>query len=377
VRIAIVNPVSQTSPNRWNVPPVVSNAQSIGVQLAREIAATGNEVTVVMAQPFRPATSDEGVDARYLPVVGSPVSPSAQLPLMPSLRREIATGGFDAVVSSELFQWSTLALAEKGLPPLFVWHEADTYQQFLRTVPARLYYATAAKRVIRRAAGFFPRGDSAREFLLRVGVPAEKIGPEVPNGINARLFAPSRESRAETPLILFVGSLIERKNPSLAVHAMPYVLRKVPEAKLLMKGFGDQEGHLRALVGKLGVEGAVGFDTSRSTHSEMVKLYNHAWVCVFPTFRDFATLSPIEAVACGVPVVLSKRLFSARYLEDMGCAVATSDDPAEFAEGILRQFDSRGRSGLPDATLAPVVDRFSLQNAAGSLVDYVGEVIGR
>lgn len=377
MRIAIVNPVSQTSPNRWSVPPVVSNAQSIGVQLAREVVSAGNEATVYMAEPFSPATSDEGVDARYLPVVGSPVSPSAQLPFMPSLSREIASGGFDAVVASELFQWSTLALTAKGLPPLFVWHEADTYQQFLRTVPARLYYATAAKRVIRRAAGFFPRADSAREFLLHVGVPAEKIGPEVPNGINARLFAPSREARSETPLILFVGSLIERKNPSLAVRAMPHVLREVPEAKLLMKGFGDQEGHLRELAARIGVDGAVGFDTSRSTHSEMARLYNHAWVCVFPTFRDFATLSPIEAVACGVPVVLSKRLFSARYLEEMGCAVATSDDPSQFAQAILRQLDTCGRSGLTDATIAPVVDRFSLQRAAGNLIGYVGEVLGR
>lgn len=373
-----MNPVSQTSPNRWSVPPVISNAQSIGVQLAREVVSAGNEAAVFMAQPFEPSTHDEGVDARYLPVVGTPVSPSAQLPFMPSLSREILAGGFDAVVSSEMFQWSTLALAsDRRLPPLFVWHEADTYQQFLRTVPARLFYATAGKRVIKRAAGFLPRADSAKEFLLRVGVPAEKIGPEVPNGINARLFAPVRELRSATPLILFVGSLIERKNPSLAVRAMAHVLREMPEARLRMKGFGDQEGHLREIAESLGIADAVMFDTSRSTHSEMADLYNHAWVCVFPTFRDFATLSPIEAVACGVPVVLSRRLFSARYLEQMGCAVATSDDPVEFAQGILRQLELGGRWGLPEEAVCPVVERFSLQRAAENLVGYVGEVLGR
>lgn len=376
MRLAIVNPISQTSPNRWSPPKVESNAQSIAVQLARELKAAGHEPVVFMADAYVPSQHDEGVVTRYLPALTTPLTPPAQLPWMPSLAKEIRAGHFNAVISSEVFQWSTLALAEgRGLPPLFVWHEADDYQRFLRSVPARAYYATAGRAVIHRAAGFMPRSERAHDFLMRIGVPEERIGPEVPNGFDANTFYAQRELRDRVPLVLFVGSLIERKNPFLVVRAMGHVLKQRPDAMLLMKGFGNQEGDLRRLAHEMGIGSNVEFNTRRSSHTEMSRIYNRAWVGAFPTFRDFATLSPIEAVACGVPVVLSRRLFSTQFLSDHGCGIGTSDDDVEFAQAILSQIEDFGSAGLPDESIVPIVNRFSLQHCARSLADYVARVI--
>lgn len=372
MKLAIVNPISQTSPDRWSVPPVTSNAQSITVQMARELCRLGTDVTVFMAAPFTPAVPDEGVSVKYLPVIPTPLSPPAQIPFMPSLVREVRAGRFDAVVSSELFQWSTLSLAlSRQMPHLFVWHEADAYQRFMGTLPARIYHGTAGRLVVHRAAGVIPRTQRAAQFLLANGVPQEKLGPEVPNGIATDLFGPDLELRAEQPLILYVGSLIERKNPSLAVRAMPYVLSEEPSAALLMKGFGEQEGLLRRLADEIGVSSSVMFDSSRSSHDEMSGIYNRAWVAVFPSFRDFASLSPIEAVACRVPVVLSERLFSAEYLAATGCGIPVSDDPSRFADAVVRHIRQYGRQGLPEGRVQPVRERFALRSAAGRLLEYI------
>lgn len=376
MRIAIVNPISQTSPDRWSTPRVVSNRQSITVQMARHLESLGAEVTMIMAAPFRPEVSDEGVECHYLEIARVPWAPAAQIPWMKGLGPEIERGRFDALVSSEVFQWATLRLTYGRTPPLFVWHEADCFQRFGRTIPARTYYMTAGKRIARRAAGFIPRTDSARQFLSSVGVSDAKLGPEVPNGIDSSRFAPQPDSRDEAPLILYVGSLIERKNPGLAVRSMQHVLQSHPDARLWMKGFGEEEAALRRLAAELGISEHVVLDTERSNHAEMAALYNRAWAAVFPSFRDFASLSPIEAVACGVPVVLSTRLFHASYLEAAGCGRASSDDDIEFGAAIVGLLDAFGRVGLSQAQITPVVDRFSLASGAGRMLEYLESALG-
>jgi len=372
VRLCIVNPISQTSPDRWSVPPVLSNRQSITVQMGRHLAAAGADVTVMMADPFRPERADEGVRCLYLPVSRNPLAPPAQIPWMKHLADEVSDGVYDAVVSSELFQWSTLALTfGQRVPPLFVWHEADAFQRFGGGVPARLFYATAGRRIAREAVGFMPRTDAAARFLGSVGVPADKIGPEVPNGIDAEMFRADTASREPRPLVLYVGSLIERKNPTLAVRAMRTVVDSVPGARLLMKGFGDQEPLLRDLARELGLGESVILDTDRSDAEGMAALYNRAWVAVFPSFRDFASLSPIEAVACGVPVVLSRRLFHAEYLERLECGRASGDDADEFGRAVVDMIDRHGPRGLDAAMTAPVVERFALSHGARRMLEYV------
>lgn len=372
MRICIVNPISQTSPDRWSVPPVVSNRQSITIQMARHLEVAGSSVTVMVADPFAPELHDEGVECLYLPVVRTPLTPPAQIPWMRGLAGRVAAGEFDAVVSSEVFQWATLALANaRGLPPLFVWHEADAFQRFGRTIPARLFYSTAGRRITDRAAGFIPRTDSAARFLTSIGVPSEKMGPEVPNGIDVAQFGVRRSLRDDRPLVLYVGSLIERKNPTLAVRAMEHVCAAYPEARLLMKGFGEMEATLRELATSLSLDERVIIETTRSDHSQMADLYSRAWVAVFPSFRDFASLSPIEAVACGVPVVLSERLFHAAYLECRGCGRAVSDDAGTFGGAVVDLIGQYGREGLDESAIAPVVERFSLEAGARRMVRYI------
>lgn len=377
MRVCIVNPISQTSPDRWSVPSVISNRQSITVQMGRHLEEQGAEVTVIIGDPFKPQVRDEGVHCEYLPVAKSPLAPPAQIPWLRGLSAEVAGGGFDAVVSSEVFQWSTLALTfGRRIPPLFVWHEADTYQRFGATLPARLFYATAGRRIRRTARGFMPRTDSAARFLGEVGVPPDKVGPEVPNGIDAALFRPNSALRSERPLVLYVGSLIERKNPSLAIRAMKTVCGRYPDATLIMKGIGDQEESLRALSAQAGLGERVIIDTERSSHDAMAEVYNRAWVAVFPSFRDFASLSPIEAVACGVPVVLSERLFHATYLEELECGRASGDDPDEFGGAIVDLMERYGRRGLDAASTAPVIERFSLSAGARRMLAYLETSVG-
>ena len=54
------------------------------------------------------------------------------------------------------------------------------------------------------------------------------------------------------PLVVFVGKLIVSKGPDLLLAAWPLVLERVPDARLLVVGFGAFRGGLEAIAAALG-----------------------------------------------------------------------------------------------------------------------------
>lgn len=372
MRIAIVNLVSQTPPGRWALPRVESNRQSVGVQFARALEQQGHDVVVYMADGYRPEVSDEGVRCVYVKTrLARPFSP-ALIPFTPELRGLIARGGFDIVVCSELFQWAAVlcALAQReGRFRLYIWQEMGAHQKMGAGLISGAYHATVGRYVIARTQMFLPRAEPSGRFLESVGVPKRKIGPVVPNGADAACFNPGSEhARDDDPLILCVGSLVALKQPELVVKMLPLVLATEPRARLLVKGSGPLEPMLRAMAREMGVEAAVEFDCGRSDHAQMADLYRRAWVGVFPTNGEGASLSPVEMVMCGTPVVVAEKLYHSSVLEEFGGAEVTGFALDDLAAATLRQI-SRVRSGdwNPVRQSAAMSARYSTQSMALSL----------
>ena len=69
--------------------------------------------------------------------------------------------------------------------------------------------------------------------------------------------APRAETAVVPGQILSVGRLERYKGHHRAIEALPYVLRDVPDARLLIVGDGPYESSLRRLAGQLGVCGRV------------------------------------------------------------------------------------------------------------------------
>ena len=146
--------------------------------------------------------------------------------------------------------------------------------------------------------------------LVRMGAPRQHVSV-VPCGVDLRSFHPDPDAHARTPgraRLLFVGRLVERKGVGNVVSA----LAGVPDAELVVAGGpapgeldADPEvGRLRALAGSEGVADRVRF-LGRVEHDRLPWLYRSADVvtCV-PWYEPFGIV-PLEAMACGVPVVAS------------------------------------------------------------------------
>ena len=151
--------------------------------------------------------------------------------------------------------------------------------------------------------------------LTRLGVPDGQLSV-VPCGVDITRFTPGgavtadiagprRPGRAR---LLTLGRLVERKGVATVIAA----LARLPEAELVVAGGPDQAEldssddyrALRAAVERHGVAGRVIF-TGSVSRQEVPALIRSAdvMVCV-PWYEPFG-IAPLEAMACGVPVVAS------------------------------------------------------------------------
>ena len=106
---------------------------------------------------------------------------------------------------------------------------------------------------------------------------------------------------AGTPVVLFIGRLIPRKAPTLAVEAFAELRRKIP-ARLVIAGDGPLRGKVLETIERLGVTddvqllGAVPFGDVKS-------VYDSASVLLFTSLRESFGAPFLEALGRGLPAV--------------------------------------------------------------------------
>lgn len=155
------------------------------------------------------------------------------------------------------------------------------------------------------------------------------------SGIDGRLFTP----RAAPPVwgwrLLYVGRLDPRKGIDTLVRAVALL---PPAATLEVQGTGDpaEEARLQALVAELGLGDRVRVE--RVLRAELPDRYRAADVCVFPSeWEEPFGLVPIEAMACGTPVVATGTGGSAEFLVDgANCLRYPAGDAAALAAAVTR-----------------------------------------
>ncbi|MEP6754923.1 MAG: glycosyltransferase family 4 protein [Chthonomonadales bacterium] len=136
----------------------------------------------------------------------------------------------------------------------------------------------------------------------------------IPNGVHAEKFdfkfsgQEAADFRAQfaaphEKLIFFVGRMVREKGVNFLIEAMPGVLRQYPNAKLIIVGGGNKD-HLIGLAHHLGVIDNVYF-TGFISDDNLLRLYKVIDVAAFPSLYEPFGIVALEAMAAGVPVVVS------------------------------------------------------------------------
>ena len=149
------------------------------------------------------------------------------------------------------------------------------------------------------------------ELQRLFGLPFEKINV-VPNGINITAFNGverdydfrRRYALDNEKIILFMGRLVYEKGVQHLISAMPKILDRYYDSKLLIAGKGGMIEELRAQASNLGIENKVYF-TGYLDSKQVCKMYKVADISVFPsTYEPFGIVA-LEAMLAGIPTVVS------------------------------------------------------------------------
>lgn len=199
----------------------------------------------------------------------------------------------------------------------------------------RLYLQTMSKVSARRALHICAIAEHGKaEIMAQFGVPPSKVTVVYP-GTDARFAIPPTATAIDAfrqakglpgRFVLYMGTLEPRKNIPLLVNAFAALRSRLPGLKLVLAG-GKGWGYERifAEVVRLGLENDVlfpGFIPSE----EQALWYGAAELFVYPTLYEGFGLPPLEAMACGTPVITSNVASLPEVVGEAGTMVNPQDE---------------------------------------------------
>lgn len=107
-------------------------------------------------------------------------------------------------------------------------------------------------------------------------------------------------------VVLFVGRLTLQKGPDYFIKTAKRVLEYNPKVLFVMAGTGDMERQIIAQSVEYGISDNVIF-TGFLRGEELERLYKAADLFVFPSVSEPFGLAPLESIANGTPVLISKQ----------------------------------------------------------------------
>lgn len=149
------------------------------------------------------------------------------------------------------------------------------------------------------------------ELQRLFGLPYDKINV-IPNGVNLNLYSGvDRDynfrrmyAMDNEKIILYLGRLVYEKGVQNLISAMPKILDKYNDAKLVIAGKGGMIDELKNQVNYMGIQNKVYF-TGYLGADSVQKMYKCADVAVFPsTYEPFGIVA-LESMLSGTPTVVS------------------------------------------------------------------------
>jgi glycosyltransferase involved in cell wall biosynthesis len=226
---------------------------------------------------------------------------------------------------------------------------------------------------------------SKRDILHFFDIPSEKVSV-IYNAIDARFLGPADQTRMDLvrqryqldhPFVLYVGNIKRHKNVERLIDAFARARTGGP-ADLRLIIIGDEISKypgLRQAVHKHRLDKHVRF-LGFQPHETLAAFYRLARAFVFPSLYEGFGLPPLEAMACGTPVVTS----NVSSLPEVAGDAALLVDPYSadaIADGIHRAVtDESLRADLIDRGLARA-RTFSWAQSVAKIHRIYLEVLGR
>jgi glycosyltransferase involved in cell wall biosynthesis len=352
--------------------------------LARGLAARGHKVTVLTADlgldqetagrlgavhhDWGWSAEEDGVEAIYLRVLGRYRALTWNPGALRWCRRNI--GSFDVAHIYGMYDLLGPVAAHvcHGLGVPYLVEPMGMYRPIVRNIPLKWAYRwLIGDRILRHARYLVATSEQEREELESGGIaPAQIVVRR--NGIEFAVALPAAGTfrkqwniAADAKLVLFLGRLVKKKSPELAVEAFADWRSQASgnrSAILVIAGPHEQDHFRDALESYatgLGLQDSVLFPGPLYGEAKWAA-YRDADVFVLPSQNENFGNTAGEAVACGTPVLLTDRCGIAPLIQDRAGLVAAFDRAA-FGKALAQLLDddelrNRLRTGCAEVALS-------------------------
>lgn len=244
---------------------------------------------------------------------------------------------------------------ETGIPHVLEIHHivgypvAASFQERIGALMSRAFLpsmidTSAACRVVNKGTA---------ETLKKWGAPSHKLHV-VPSFYLDRAMI---ESIGEVPShydVVFGGRLVANKGADRLIQA----IARLPKATLLIIGDGPEQKALQTLAKSLGITHRVEFKGWLPTQRDVLKTVKSAKVLVMNSTSEGGPRMPLEAMACGVPVIVTKVGIMPDVVVDGMNGLFTTGTPEDLSvkiEEIINHPEKREKMGNE---ARGVLDRF-------------------
>jgi glycosyltransferase involved in cell wall biosynthesis len=156
-------------------------------------------------------------------------------------------------------------------------------------------------------------------------------------GVDVDRFRPPAGTRPDPPVVLSIRQLLPIYRVDLLVRAVPLILKRARAAfQVRIVGQGSERPRLAALADSLGVGDRITFVGGGLDESRLIEEIQRASIYVSTSASDTTSVSLLEAMACGVPPVVSDIAGNREWITNGENGILVSlDGPDALADGIV------------------------------------------
>jgi UDP-glucose:(heptosyl)LPS alpha-1,3-glucosyltransferase len=122
------------------------------------------------------------------------------------------------------------------------------------------------------------------------------------NGVDTERFRPAAERPKGPTAVLFCAGNFRLKGLSPLLKAMGQVVRQGKDVRLIIMGRGKKDRY-KSAIDEAGISGRVTFTGEQSAPEE---IYRQAHLLAHPTYYDACSLTTMEGMASGLPVITTR-----------------------------------------------------------------------
>ncbi|MEW5818404.1 MAG: glycosyltransferase family 4 protein [Spirochaetota bacterium] len=149
----------------------------------------------------------------------------------------------------------------------------------------------------------------------------------LPHPVDTSFFLPPRDFRErKTNLCLFVGAHLRDYETLRAVIENAWI--KAPQIKFIVVAYPPMRGEFKGLVGNYEIVSGI-------SEAELLHLYRIATLLVMPLQETTANNTVLEAMSCGLPIIVTDIGAIRDYTSDDCAAFVHPYDPDEMLDAIL------------------------------------------